>query len=210
MMPGRPVFLLLPLLVVPIAWLYARLEPSSPARAGAQALLLISLAVTLALVVFNPRVPALQEGDGSSSLLQWMSPTWQLWREAPTYVAGASRASALRVLLWLIAFGIAAWVLARRSTLSDGRAALVATMTGAVLFVAVLTISAAVVPDAAKRFDAEGRVMFPLLETFDPVARPIALRYDAFSRVQPESCRHCSPCLRCRGSAPVDSRSAWY
>ncbi len=186
MMPGRPVFLLLPLLVAPIAWLYARLEPSSAARAGAQALLLISLAVTLALVVFNPRVPALQEGDGSSSLLLWMSPTWQLWREAPTYVSGASRASALRVLLWLIAFGTAAWVLARRSTLSDGRAALVATMTGGVLLVAVLTISAAVVPDAAKQFDAEGRVMFPLLETFDPVARPIALRYDVLSRVAPD------------------------
>ena len=28
--------------------------------------------------------------------------------------------------------------------------------------------------------------MFPLLETFDPIARPIALRYDGFSRVQPD------------------------
>ena len=90
------------------------------------------------------------------------------------------------MLLWLIAFGIAAWVLARRSTLSDGRAALVATMSGAVLFVAVVTTSAAIVPDATKQFDAEGRVMFPLLETFDPIARPIALRYDGLSRVQPD------------------------
>ncbi len=40
-------------------------------------------------------------------------------------------------------------------------------------------------PDAAKPFDVEGRVMFPLLETFDPIARPIAIRYDGFSRVQP-------------------------
>ena len=31
----------------------------------------------------------------------------------------------------------------------------------------------AVVPDAARRFDVEGRVMFPMLETFDPIARPI-------------------------------------
>ena len=55
-------------------------------------MLLVSLAVTLTLVVINPRVPALQEGDGSSALLQWVSPTWQLWREAPTYVDGVSRA----------------------------------------------------------------------------------------------------------------------
>ena len=184
MMPGRPVFLLLPLLAAPIAWLYAELAPSSAAKAGAQALLLVSLAVTLTLVVFNPRVLALQEGDGSSALLQWMSPTWHLWREAPTYVAGVSRASSLRVLLWLIAFGIAAWMLARRAPLSDGRAALAATTTGAMLIVAVVTTSAAVVPDAATPFDVEERVMFPLLETFDPIARPIALRYNGFSRVQ--------------------------
>ncbi len=100
-------------------------------RAGAQALLLVSVAVTLTLVVFDPRVPALQEGDGSSALLQWMSPTWQLWREAPTYVAGViARVFAFALLLWLVAFGIAAWLLARRSALSDGRAALAATLSG--------------------------------------------------------------------------------
>jgi hypothetical protein len=184
MMPGRPVFLVLPFLAVPIAWLYAQLEPNSLARAGAQALLLVSVAVTLTLVVFNPHVPALQEGDGSSALLQWMSPTWQLPREAPTYVSGVTRASLLRILLWLTAFGVAAGTLARRLARSEGRAALAATMTGAVLFVAVVTTSAAIVPDAAKPFDVERRVMFPLLETFDPIARPIALRYDSFSRVQ--------------------------
>jgi hypothetical protein len=186
MMPGRPVFLLLPLLVVPIAWLYAQLEPNALAKAGARSLLLLSLAVTLALVVIDPRVSALQEGDGSSALLQWMSPTWDVWREAPTYVAGVTQASLLRVLLWLGAFGVGAWMLARPATVSDGRAALAATMTCAVLFVMVLTTSAAIVPDTAKPFDAEGRVMFPLLETFDPIARPIAIRYDSFSRVQPD------------------------
>ncbi len=185
MMPGRPVVLLLPVLIVPIAWLYARLEPDSPARAGAQALLLLSVAVTLTLVVFNPRVPALQEGDGSSSLLQWMSPTWQLWREAPTFVAGASRASSIRLLLWLTAFGIVYWMLARRSALANGRAALATTLSGAIVCVAVATISAAVVPDAARPFEAEGRVMFPLLETFDPIARPNALRFDELSLVEP-------------------------
>ena len=204
MMPGRPVLLLLPLLGVPIAWLYARLEPSSPARAAAQALLLVSVAVTLTLVVFNSRVPALQEGDGSSALLQWMSPTWQLSREAPTYVAGVSRASSLRVLLWLVAFGMAAWLLARRSTMSDGRAALVATLSCAVLFIAVATTSAAIVPDATKRFDAEGRVMFPLLETFDPIARPIALRYDA---LVPRPARRIAAIVRPVCSARTANRS---
>ncbi len=180
MMPGRPGFLLLPLLAVPLAWLYARLAPNSPARAGAQGLLLVSVAITFTFVAINPPVSPLQEGDGASALLQWASPTWQLWREAPTFVTGVSRASALRALLWLLAFGFATWWLARQSTLLPGRAGLTATLTWAVCFALTVTISSALVPDASKRFDVEGRVMFPLLETFDPVARPIALRYTGF------------------------------
>ena len=186
MMPGRPVFLLLPLLGVPIAWLYERLEPGSPARAGAQVLLLVSVAITLTFVILTPRVPAVQDGDGSAALLVWMSPTWQLWREAPTYVAGVTSPSMFRVLLWLAGFSIVAWLLARRPASSDGRAALIAGSTTFVVFVLLVTTSALLVPDTAKRFDVEGRVLFPLLETLDPIARPIAIRYDAFSRVRPD------------------------
>ena len=128
MMPGRPVFLLLPVLGVPIAWLYERLAPGSPGRAGAQVLLLISAAITLTIVMLSPSVPAVQDGDGSSALLVWMSPAWQLWREAPSYVAGVTRASTIRVLLWLLAFAVVAWLLARRQASSDGRAALAAAL----------------------------------------------------------------------------------
>ena len=114
MMPGRPVFLLLPVLGVPIAWLYERLAPGSPGRAGAQVLLLVSAAITLTIVVLSPSVQVGQDGDGSSALLVWMSPAWQLWREAPSYVAGVTRASSMRVLLWLFGFAAVAWLLARR------------------------------------------------------------------------------------------------
>jgi hypothetical protein len=116
-------------------------------------------------------------------MLQWMSPTWHLWREAPSYVGRISRASSLRLLLWLAAFGIGAWILAHRSRLSAGRAALATTLTMAALFVTVASVSSAVVPDDSKRFDVEGRATFPMLETYDPVARPLALRYDWLSRV---------------------------
>jgi hypothetical protein len=185
MMPGRPVFLLLPVLGIPIAWLYERLASGSPARAGAQVLLLVSAAITLTIVMPSPGVPAVQDGDGSSALLVWMSPTWQLWREAPSYVAGVTRASSIRAVLWLSGFAAVAWLFARRPAASEGRAALAAVLATVVLFVALATASAAIVPDASKRFDVEGRALFPMLETLDPIARPIAIRYDAFSRVNP-------------------------
>lgn len=181
-MPGQQLVLLLPLLAVPIAWLYGRLPRESVSRAGAQLLLLLSLATTLAMVF--ALVPVRQEADGSSGILQWMSPTWQLWSEAPTYVVGG-RAATARVLVWLGAFGVVAWTFARVRTSSPGRAALAVTTSATLLFIALVSVTSLTLSEHATRFDVERRPLFPLLETFDPVARPIAVRYDAFSVVSP-------------------------
>jgi hypothetical protein len=184
MLPGRPLFLLLPLLVAPIAWLYARLPDRSYSRAGAQVLLLVSVSITLIMVIFNDRVAARQEGDGASALLVWMSPAWQLWTELPTYIADSAAAATARLLLWLAVFGVVSMLVWKRTAASDGYAALRATTGVTVLSIAVVSTTAAVMTDE-KRFDVEGRVLFPLLETFDPVARPIAVRYNAISLVRP-------------------------
>jgi hypothetical protein len=184
MLPGRPLFLLLPLLVVPIAWLYARLPDHSYSRAGAQVLLLVSVSITLIMVAFNDRVPARQEGDGASALLVWMSPTWQLWTEFPTYVASTGGAATSRLALWLAVFGVVSLRIWKRNASSEGRAALLSTIGIAVLSIALVSTTAVVI-GSEKRFDVESRVLFPLLETFDPVARPIAVRYNAMSFVNP-------------------------
>jgi hypothetical protein len=132
----------------------------------------VSAAITLTIVMPSPGVPAVQDGDGSSALLVWMSPTWQLWREAPTYVAGVTRASSIRLLLWLLGCAAVAWLFARRRAASEGGTALAAAVATVVVFVAIATASAAIVPDASKRFDVEGRALFPMLETLDPIRAP--------------------------------------
>ena len=182
-MPGEQLVLMLPLLVPPIAWLYERLPRESVARAGAQVLLLLSLAVTLVMVLAF--VPVRQEADGVSDVLQWLSPTWQLWSEAPSYIVGGTGPATLRVLVWLAAFGIGGWVLSRWRVTSAGQAALTATTVVTLSFVALVSVTSAAVSDTAKRFDVERRAVFLLLETFDPVARPVAVRYDPFSIVSP-------------------------
>ncbi|HKY22622.1 MAG TPA: hypothetical protein VJM31_15525 [Vicinamibacterales bacterium] len=186
MMPGRPVLLLLPFLVPPIAWLYARTSPASLSRAGMQCLLLVSIAITLSLALQGQGAALAQQGDGVSSFLRGMSPTWQLWHEAPSYVAGAERAASIRVVVWLGALGFAAWIFSRREAPSAGHAALWVTATVAVLSVAVVSATAAFASNQTERFDVEGRGLFPLLETFDPLARPIALRYNPFSVARPD------------------------
>ncbi len=182
-MPGEQLVLLLPLLVPPIAWLYSRLPRESLARAGAHLLLLVSVAITLAIVL--GRVSVRQEADGSSALLQWMSPTWQLSSEVPSYVEGPAGTATARVLVWLAVFGIVAWLFSRARTSSAGRAALAATTSVTLLLIALVSVTAVTISDGTRRFDVEKRVLFRLLETFDPVARPIAVRYNALSIVSP-------------------------
>ena len=183
-LPGRDL-LLLPLLVSPIAWLYARLPDNSLQRAGSQLLLLVSLAVTAIMVLFSDRVPARQEGDGASTLLYWLSPTWQLWSEAPTYVVGDPGSATLRVGVWLVVFGVVAWTFSRWKITTPGKAALAATSAVTVVFVSVVSATSILLSDPSRRFDVERRVMFPLLETFDPIARPIAVRYSPLAIVGP-------------------------
>lgn len=182
-MPGQTLVLLLPLLAVPIASLYGRLPRESLSRTGAQLLLLFSVAITLVAVLGF--VPIRQEADGSSGILQWMSPTWRLWSEAPTFVVPIGRAATARILVWLAAFGAVAWTFSRLKTSSPGRAALLATTTATLVFIALVSATSVTLSESTTRFDVERRPLFPLLETFDPVARPIAVRYDPFSITNP-------------------------
>jgi hypothetical protein len=183
--PGRTVVFLLPLLVVPIAWMYERVPRPSWARSAAQVLLLVSLGITFIVWSFPDEVPVQQDGDGASSLLRWLSPTWQLWSEAPTYVTASPLAASVRVGLWAAGLSIVAWLWSRRGVRSEGRTALLVTTGVTAVAVLVPSLTAALMSDPRTRFDAEARGLLPLIETFDPVARPVAVRYDPFSLVPP-------------------------
>ena len=181
-MPGRRVLLLLPVLAPPLAWFYTRAVSHPLLRSGIRILILTSLCVTAVVVLAASDVPLPQEGDGSSSIFQWMSPTWHLWLEAPSYVATSLAAAHSRTALWIAAFALACWLFSRKTALSPGRAALRATVMAVALSIAVASAGAALPVDGRRSsFDPEARVLFPLLERFDPIARPIAVRYDPFS-----------------------------
>jgi hypothetical protein len=186
MMPGRSLLLMLPLMGPPIAWLYERARDNQLRRAGLQLLLLVSVGMSLVIALNADQVRLPQDGDGSSSMLIWMSPTWQLWDESPTYIAGVSVAAVTQTALWLAAFAAAGWLFSRLAIAPRGSAALVATTTAIVAVIAVVSTSAVLPIDATRRrFDAEGRVLFPMLETFNTVVRPVAVVYDPLSVVSP-------------------------
>jgi hypothetical protein len=185
-MPGRTLLLLLPLLGPPIAWLYAQTHGRHLLRAGMHLLLLVSLGMVLVIAFNASQVPFPQEGDGSSSLLIWMSPTWQLWDESPTYVGGMTTAAVIQTMLWLAGFAIAGWMFFRTPAAPGGPASLFASATAVATVIAVTSTSAMLPIDPTRRrFDPEGRVLFPMLETFNTVVRPRALKYDPLSVVSP-------------------------
>jgi hypothetical protein len=186
MMPGRTVLLLLPTLGPPIGWLYARTSARLSLRAAMQLLLLASLSVTLLLAALPDRVPMPQEADGSSSLLQWASPTWHLWYAAPTYLESSAGAASARVGIWLAGFAIAWLLFARLKITSPGRAALSTTAVAVVGCIGLAASTDALRSDSSPSLlDVDGRANFPMLETFDPTRRPVALTYSPLAIVDP-------------------------
>ena len=184
--PGRQLVLLLPLLTVPIASLYSRLLRFSISRAAAQVSHLVTVGITLVFLLFEEPVPVQQDGIGASSLLRWLSPTWQLWSEVPTYVTTGAIVASTRVVLWIAGLTLMGWLLSRRRAHSEGRVALLVTLGATAACVTISTITAAALSDSNSRFNVESRGLIPLLETFDPIARPVALRYDPFSLARPD------------------------
>ncbi len=156
-----------------------------PEGAVVQFLLLISLAVMLTMTWSVGGLLLAQGRDGSSSLLEWLSPTWHLWTSAPSYIMSSPPAAYLKTLLWLGTVVVVAW-LCQRSSTTPGRAALRVTL-AAVCMSTIVASLAASLPAAPRqrRFEPETRLSFPMLDTFDTIARPLAIRYQPLSFVSP-------------------------
>lgn len=183
-MPGRPVIAMLPLFGAPIAWYYNRATEHPLRRASSELLLLISFAITLTLILAVNGSLVVQGRDGSSSLLEWLSPTWHLWAAAPTYVLSSPAAATAQSLLWLAGATLVAWRCRQSRTATPGRAALRATLSTAVAVTMIVSISP-LLPGAREqpRFNPEARSSLLILDTFDAAARPTGVRYDPMSVV---------------------------
>lgn len=189
--PGRPVIAMLPLFGPPSAWWYRRAAADPARRAACQLLLLISLAVTVTLIVAVDGLLVVQRRDGSSSLFEWLSPTWHLWAAAPSFVLGKPAAAAVKSALWLVGAAFVAWLCRRSSRTAPGapgHASLVATAyTAIVCTILASSASLLAVAPGQPQFDPEARGLLPMLDEFDATARPIAVRYNPFSVVSPAS-----------------------
>jgi hypothetical protein len=197
--PGRPLVPVLPLLGMPIAWVYQRSSESPVRRALFQVLLFVGIALSLLMLFGQSGELIAQDRDGSSRVLQWLTSLWPAWEAAPAVAAFGIRQAWPLIALWLFTAAAVAWVANRVRIQMSGEAALAAMMyvAAAGIFVAVLGPSVAR-PASAWVLQPESRSRVPLLDTFDSTARPHAIVYNRLTVTSAESI----PPLMTLGASP--------
>jgi len=195
--PSRPGELALPALLVaalPLACEYRRAGQHPERRAVYRLLLLMGLGATVATLTVGGGGLMALEHDGVSRLIEWLSPDWHLAVYAPDLVGQSAWLGLAQAGIWLAAVLAGTslvgwfWTQARgpaESRIGRGPAFLRADA-GFLLAVVLATgIMPLIIGSWLKPApDARDRSRFEMLDSFDPHARPIALRMDPLSVVE--------------------------
>jgi len=191
-LPGRMLISGLLLTSLPVAWEFRDAADRPERRAAYRLLLLVGLATSLAALAVRSGATLALGRNGISRFLEWLSPDWHLWAFAPDFIMQPARLALLQTGIWLAAIAASAWavgLLAARGTAARGSSrtgrgiAFLRADAGALLAVLLVTIvmppalGAALKPSPAP----EDRSRIGMLDTFDPHARPIGIRYDPLS-----------------------------
>lgn len=183
--PGRPLTSGLLVLLLPMAVQLGTAAPASARRAAQH--LLIWLGAALALVVLGAENGLLisNDRDGTSSLLEWLSPRWPLWTLVPTFIAHEAPRALVDVAVWVVMLVGGSWLLGRVRATTRGGASLAAMASVAAVLVAT-GVGLRALPPAdppLPSVDLATRARLPGLDTFDRVTRPLALEYSPFTVV---------------------------
>ena len=182
--PGRPIASGLPLLMLPIAVAFRAAPAGSALRAAHHLLLWISIGIAATLVIAQDGVLIGNGRDGSSTLLEYWSPRWELWSLAPTFLGGQPWTIGLLQSAWWLAVAAGAGLLLSRvRSKHAGSSALTAAATLAAALM-VLAITMPLLPSGrpVKPVDLGARSRLSALDGFDAHVRPAAMLYDPLQR----------------------------
>ena len=108
--PARPIASGLLLLMLPIATAFRSAPAGSPRRAAQHLLLWIGVGIAITLAIGQDGLLINNARDGTSALLDFWSPRWELWSLAPTFIADRWILAWLNTAWWLIVATAAAAV----------------------------------------------------------------------------------------------------
>jgi hypothetical protein len=184
--PGRPLVSGLLLLGVPIATAFHAAARGSAQRAAQHLLLWVSAGIALTLVLAQEGMLIANGRDGSSSLIEYLSPLWEAWSLAPSFVHHEAGTAWLHSAAWLGVAALAAVVLRRARPATAGAASLTAlTVMGSAVALAAIVMPLLPSDPPQPRLDLRARARLGSLDSFDRGARPIGLVYDPLRRVAP-------------------------
>ena len=197
-LPGRMLISGLLLLTLPVAWEFREAADRPERRAAYRLLLLIGLATSVAAVVVRNGATLALGRNGISRFLEWLSRDWHLWAFAPDFIMQPTWLALVQTGIWLAAVAASAWavgLLAARGTAARGSSrtgrglAFLRADAGALLAALLVTAVMPPVLGAGLKPDPkpEDRSRIEMLESFDPRARPIGIRYDPLSLVDAAS-----------------------
>ena len=178
--PARPIASGLPLLMLPIAAAFRSAPIGSPLRAAQHLLLWIGVGIAITLAIGQDGLLINNARDGTSALLDFWSPRWELWSLAPSFIGQHWTIAWLYVIWWLAIAGGAAVLLSRMRSSSPGVSALAAFFT----FSVALMLIAMTVPwlpsgrAEARTIDLGARSRLVALDGFDARARPASMIYN--------------------------------
>ncbi|MDO8677994.1 MAG: hypothetical protein Q7R30_05445 [Acidobacteriota bacterium] len=182
--PARPLASGLLLLALPIAAAFRAAPPGSARRAAQHLLLWVSVAIAITLTLAQDGLLINNSRDGTSALLEYWSPRWELWTLAPTFVHHDPRIAWLHSLWWLAIAAGAAAALSRWRGLRPGASALAAAAILSVsLGVVALTLPLLPANPQLPRVNLAARARLAALDGFDSRARPAAVLYDPLRKV---------------------------
>jgi hypothetical protein len=197
-LPGRMIVSGLLLMTLPVGWEFRDAADRPERRAAYRLLLLVGLATSLAVLAVRHGATLALTRNGVSRFLEWLSPDWHLWAFAPDFIMQPAWLALAQSGIWLLVVTASAWavgLLAARGTAVRGSSrtgrglAFLRADAGALL--AVILATAAMPPLLGARLkpgpSPEDRSRIQLLESFDPHARPIGIRYDPLSFVEAAS-----------------------
>jgi hypothetical protein len=165
-------------MMLPIAIAYRSTAAASASRAACHVLLWTSIGVAGVMLVAQNGFLTANGRDGTSSLLEYLSPRWPVWKAAPSFILHEPPTAIARAALWMAIAMATAFLLARLRTVTSGRASLAAlgVVTGAIAVGLALGTSLPATP-AWPDVDLRARPRAALLEEFDAMSRPIAVEY---------------------------------
>jgi hypothetical protein len=181
--PARPIASGLLLLMLPMATAFRAAPVGSPRRAAQHLLLWIGVGIAITLAVGQDGLLINNGRDGTSALLDFWSPRWQLWSLAPTFIADRWFLAWLNTAWWLAIASGAGYLLARTRSSRAGVSALFACLTFALaLLIVAITVPLLPTRRPQPAIDLGARSRLAALDGFDARARPASVVYNPLSK----------------------------